>query len=181
MRTRLLESLETLVRTSQQPPEDILAEVVRRVGEALRADRCFLCLRHPPTRQSRGAFVWRREDSIPDLTPEQKEWSDETVLPPEDPLYAAALAHRPSVYVDDVRTAPRELLNRYFEERSFGHRALIHAHIVGEGELWGILQPSVFGRPRAWTPSDKALMEPLLPRLVPVVRAYVTTHGPKGL
>ncbi|OJH42688.1 GAF domain-containing protein [Cystobacter ferrugineus] len=167
------ELLETLVKPPHSHPEQLLNEVVRRVGEGVHADRCFLWVRQPATRRSRGAVVWRRDESVPDLTPEQREWIDETLFPPEDPLYAAALAHWPSVYVNDVRTAPREVLNRDFEDRYFGHRALIHAHIVGEGELWGILQPCVFGQPREWTPEDRALIEPLLPRLVPVVKTFL--------
>jgi GAF domain-containing protein len=117
--------------------------------------------------------VWRRDESVPDLTPEQRAWADENIFSAEDPLYAAALACHPSVYVDDVRTAARAVVNRDFEDRNFDHRALIHAHIVGDGELWGILQPCVFGRPREWTDADRELIEPLLSRLAPVVKAFV--------
>jgi GAF domain-containing protein len=169
----ILDSIETLLKSPQESPEHVLQEVVRLVGEAVHADRCFLWVRKPSTRQGRAAFVWRRDESVPDVTPELKAWMDETRLPAEDPLYAAALARRPSVYVNDVRVAPREVLNRDFEDRYFGHRALIHAHVVGDGELWAVLQPCVYGQPREWKQADRDLIEPLLSRLAPVVKAFV--------
>ncbi|WP_437624514.1 GAF domain-containing protein [Sorangium sp. So ce1151] len=174
MRSPILEFINARPREAPLPtPEQLLNDVVWLVGEALHADRCFLWVRRPSTRLSRGAFVWRRDESVPDLTAEQRAWVDESIFPAEDPLYAAALACHPSVYVDDVRTAARSMVNRDFEDRNFGHRALIHAHIVADGELWGILQPCVFGRPRGWTDADRELIEPLLPRLAPVVKAFV--------
>lgn len=173
MQSSLLDSFETLLGAPDRPAEAILGETVRLVGEALHADRCFLCIRNPATRQSRIAFVWRRDESVPDVRPEYLEWVDETPLPAQDPLYAAALAGRPSVYVADIQTAPPDVLNRDFEARTFGHRALIHAHVVENSELWGILQPCMFDSPRAWTSTDRAFIESLLPRLVPVIRAYV--------
>ncbi len=174
----LLEAFETLLGAPDHTPQVVLNEAVRLTGEALHADRCFLCIRNPATRQSRIAFVWRRDETVPDVRPEHREWVDETPLPAEDPLYAAALAGRPSVYVDDVENAPPSVLNRDFEARTFGHRALIHAHIVEAGELWGILQPCVFDAPREWVESDRIFLEAFLPRLVPVVRAFVWGENP---
>lgn len=174
MQSSLLNAFETVLGAPSQTPEAILNEAVRLVGEALHADRCFLCVRNPATRQSRIAFVWRRDETVPDVRPEHREWVDETPLPAEDPLYAAALAGRPSVYVNDVEAAPPGVLNRDFEARTFGHRALVHAHLVENGELWGILQPCVFGQPRTWTDADRFVIETVLPKLAPVVRAFVT-------
>lgn len=173
MQSSLPDALESLLGAPDQSPEKVLYDVVRLVGEALHADRSFLCVRNPDTRRSRIAFVWRRDESVPDVRPEHREWVDETPLPTEDPLYAAALAGRPSVYVDDVQTAPPDVLNRAFEARTFGHRALAHAHVVENGVLWGILQPCVFGQPRRWSPAERAWLESLLSRLAPIIRAFV--------
>jgi len=170
--------LETLLGAPGQPPQTRLNEAVRLVGEALHVDRCFLCIRHPETRRSRIAFVWRRDETVPDVRPEHRQWVDETPLPAEDPLYAAALAGRPSVYVDDVLTAPPNVLNRAFEARTFGHRALVHGHVAEGDTLWGILQPAVFGQPRVWTAADRTFLENLLPRLVPALRAFVRVENP---
>lgn len=155
-------------------PGDTLSEVVRTVGMTLNADRCFLYVRQPDQARGRTAFCWRKNDQVPDKNTVQPDWQpDTTDLPAGDPLIRAGLAMKPSVYVDDVETATPDVLNREFEEETFGHRALIHAHIQQDGQLWGILQPCVFGRPRHWTDGEKAQIEAILPRLQPVIRAYV--------
>lgn len=173
MNSSLTDAFDALLGAPGQSSEVILNETVRLVGEALHADRCFLCVRNPATEQSRIAFVWRRDDSVPDVAPEHHAWADDAPILAEDPLYTAAIDLRPSVYVDDVETAAPEVLNRAFEAEHFGHRALIHAHIVAEGTVWGILQPAVFGKPRVWTDVERAWLEALLPKLVEPVRMFV--------
>lgn len=169
-----LKSVENLLVSPQATPKYVLNEIVKMVGETLQVDRCFLWIRQPVTSLSRGAFVWRRNDRIPNLTPEQMNWNDETWLPSQDPLYAAALNCKPSIYVTDVTTESSDIINSQFEEVNFGHRALIHAHIISENELWGILQPCMFGEPRQWLQEEKDLMETLLPKLVPIVKIFVS-------
>ncbi|QJW89664.1 GAF domain-containing protein [Spirosoma taeanense] len=153
-------------------PGKTLDRVVGLVGSTLNADRCFLYIRQPDRQRGRIAFCWRQNEEIPNFI--QPNWQpDTTDLPQEDPLIRAALAMRPSVHVDDVETAAPETLNREFERKTFGHRALIHAHIQQYGQLWGILQPCVFGQPRHWTENEKTQIEAMLPRLQPVIAAYV--------
>jgi GAF domain-containing protein len=152
-------------------PVEALTQAVRLVGRALLADRCFLYVRQPAQNQGRTAFCWRQSRDIPDaILPDYK--PDTTDLPAEDPLIRAGLAGKPSVFVDDVETAGPDVLNRDFEARNLGHRALIHAHIHDTDGLWAILQPSVFGWPRHWTDSEKAWIESLLSVLLPIVRDY---------
>lgn len=154
-------------------PTETLNDVVQAVGLALRADRCFLYVRQPDREHGRIAFCWRKDDTIPDVI--QPDWQpDTTDLPQEDPLFRAAIEGRPSVYVNDVDTATSDVLNQEFEQKTFGHRALIHAHVHAENELWGILQPCVFGEPRQWTSDEKMEIGSILPRLYPVIRQYVT-------
>lgn len=158
----------------KQSPADTLDQVVQTVGSSLNADRCFLYVRQPDQARGRTAFCWRKNDQVPDKNTIQPDWQpDTTDLPAEDPLIRAGLAMKPSVYVDDVEMAAPDVLNREFERETFGHRALIHAHIQQDGQLWGILQPCVFGSPRHWTDGEKAQIEAILPRLQPVIRAYV--------
>ncbi len=153
-------------------PEKTLNRVVETVGLSLNADRCFLYVRQPEKEHGRIAFQWRKNDTVPDVI--QPDWQADTVdLPQEDPLFRAALELRPSVYVDDVETADSDVLNRAFEHKTFGHRALIHAHIVTDGQLWGILQPCVFGQPRSWTVDEKLQIEAILPRLQPIIAHFV--------
>jgi GAF domain-containing protein len=157
-------------------PADTLHSVVESVGTALNADRCFLYVRQPDNGRGRTAFCWRKNEEVPDKNTIQPDWQpDTTELPAEDPLIRAGLAMKPSVYVDDVETASPGVLNRKFEEETFGHRALIHAHIQQDNKLWGILQPCMFGRPRHWTDEEKTQIEAVLPRLQPVIEAYVAS------
>lgn len=152
--------------------EKTLNKVVQTVALALNADRCFLYVRQPDRQRGRIAFQWRSNASIPDVI--QPDWqADTTELPQEDPLFRAAIELRPSVYVDDVETAGPDVLNQAFERKIFGHRALIHAHIQMDEQLWGILQPCVFGQPRHWTDEEKAQLEAILPRLQPIIAQFV--------
>ncbi|MBC8084920.1 MAG: GAF domain-containing protein [Hymenobacter sp.] len=164
------DSLLVTIATAEAPAAT-LDRVVEQVGQYLRADRCFLYVRNPAAGQGRIAFCWRKNEAVPN--PIHAWQADTTELPEQDPLFRAALAARPSVFVEDVETATPDVLNREFEHQTFGHRALIHAHITDDGQLWGILQPCVFGQPRHWTPQERAAVEAVLPLLVPVIQAYI--------
>ncbi|AHJ98208.1 GAF domain-containing protein [Hymenobacter swuensis] len=168
----LLPAVQTALHKDVAPAAAFNA-VLQLVGEYLRADRCFLYVRDPAAGRGRIAFCWRHTAAIPDP---RHDWQDDTTdLPRQDPLFRAALAARPSVYVEDVETAPPTVLNRAFEHETFGHRALIHAHITENGQLWGILQPCLFGVPRVWMPAEHAAVESVLPLLLPVVQQYMHT------
>ncbi|MGA0557367.1 GAF domain-containing protein [Larkinella sp. VNQ87] len=165
--------IEEILRVGQNPAE-ILNQVVQAVGTTLNADRCFLYVRQPDQGRGRIAFCWRKNKDIPDKNTIQPNWQpDIDDLPTKEPLIRAGLAMKPSVYVDDVETAGPEVLNRQFEQETFGHRALIHAHIQRDHQLWGVLQPCLFGHPRHWTDQEKAQIEAILPRLQPVIAAFV--------
>ncbi|WP_460639558.1 GAF domain-containing protein [Larkinella harenae] len=171
----LAATIDNIVQAGHSPSET-LSLVVQCVGTALNADRCFLYVRQPDQERGRTAFCWRKNEKISDKNTIQPNWQpDTTTLPAEDPLIRAALAMKPSVYVDDVETAGPEVLNRQFERETFGHRALIHAHIHQDNQLWGILQPCLFGRPRHWTDEEKTQIETLLPLLQPVIAAFVAS------
>lgn len=175
-----MDSIQALSQTINQlilanyPPAQTLDKVCECVGLALEADRCFLYVRQPEHHRGRTAFCWRRHPGIPDKNTIQLDWQPDTdELPAQDPLIRAGLAMKPSVYVDDVQTASPQVLNQHFEQETFGHRALIHAHIQADNQLWGILQPCMFGHPRHWTSEEKTTIEAILPCLQPVIAAYV--------
>jgi GAF domain-containing protein len=172
--TPLPEPIETLLN-SALPPGPVLYDLLGLIGEELKADRCFLYLRNPQSVMGKIAFCWCRDASIPDVT--EPAWKTDISIALKDPLFAAALKAEPSIYIDDVKTADPAVVNREFEAHTFGHRALIHAHITEGRKLWGILQPCVFGQPRAWTPAERRLIEAILPRLKPLVMAYVKESG----
>lgn len=50
------------------------------------------------------------------------------------------------MFVDDVETAGAEVVNLPYEREVFGHRTLIHAPVYQNGQLYGILEPCVFGQ-----------------------------------
>jgi len=117
-----------------------LNQVVEIVGTMLEADRCFLYVRQPHLGRGRTAFCWRKNQDVPDKNTVKPNWQiDTNELTAQDPLIRAGLALNPSVYVYDVETTTPEVLNRQFERETFGHQALIHAHIQGNQRLWGIL------------------------------------------
>jgi GAF domain-containing protein len=168
-----LVNLQALLRVGAPP--DQLQHALDFIGPFLRADRCFLYVRDPAQARGRIAFVWRLDEAVPDP---RHDWQDDTgELPRQDPLFRAALAARPSVFVDDVTEAGPEVLNQDFERTTFGHRALVHAHITEHGQLWGILQPCIFGHPRHWTPAERDFLDAAVPLLLPVVQAYMRGLG----
>ncbi len=157
------------------PPAERLQAALDLVGPQVRADRCFLYVRDPAQGRGRIAFVWRLDEAVPDP---RHDWQDDTGdLPQQDPLFRAALAARPSVYVEDVSEAGPDVLNQEFERLTFGHRALVHAHIIEHEQLWGILQPCVFGHPHHWTAAERAYLDGAVPLLLPVVQDYMRSLG----
>ncbi|MBD0334046.1 MAG: GAF domain-containing protein [Cyanobacteria bacterium Co-bin13] len=160
---------------AKNTPEAIFTALMPALGEQLGCDRTFLYLRSPQHRIGRVPFCWRRSEGIPEVY--DPDWKPEPPsLVKEDPMFAAAVRAEPSIFVDDVETASPEVLDPAFEAKTFGHRALIHAHLRQDGELWGILQPAVFGRPQFWTQAEQTLIETTVTRLTPVAIAYVAEH-----
>lgn len=152
--------------------DQILLELMTVIAETLAADRCFLYVRDPKTRLGKVAFCFCRNQEVPDLTSDRFK-PDSFGLEVKDPLFAAALSCRATVFVNDIETADPQVVNRNFEKKQFGHRALIHAHLYSGGNLWGILQPCVFGYSRQWTDSDRQLIKMAVNRATPLVRRYV--------
>jgi len=166
-------NLETLF-TDELQPEVFFNLLLPAICQELQTDRCFLHLRQPQTRLYR-VFCWRRCHEFPDLTTEG--WQTEEAWELDDPMFAAAMRCVPPIFVEDIETAGPDVLNVEFERQYLGHRALIHAHICGDGTLYGILQPCLFGETRVWSEADQRLVKALLQRLAPIVIDYVATAG----
>ncbi|MEO0408435.1 MAG: GAF domain-containing protein [Cyanobacteria bacterium P01_A01_bin.135] len=153
-------------------PAQVMEAILPYLGQQLRCDRIFVYLRCPETRQGRVPFCWRHSSEIPLVY--DPHWKPEPEgLGDEDPMFAAALALEPSIFVEDVETASPNVLNRKFEAENFGHRALVHAHLGIERQLWGVLQPSMFDRPRKWNAEDRALVQRAAAWLTPLAMEYV--------
>ncbi len=68
-------------------------------------------LRNPQTKFGKVVNCWRRNLEIPNV--DDYQWKKEPEsLPQEDPLFAAALHTKPSVYVEDVNTASTKKCDR---------------------------------------------------------------------
>ncbi len=160
--------------TDYKEPVAVFTALLPEIGEVLQCDRIFLYLRNPQTKFGKVVSCWRRTLEIPDI--DDYQWKKEPEsLRQEDPLFAAALQTKPSVYVEDVNTASIDIVNKDFEQKTFGHRALVHAHLCKDGQLWGILQPCIFGKPRIWTKSDRLIISQIEPKLIPLVIKYINS------
>jgi GAF domain-containing protein len=160
-------------------PEAVLSELMPAVGKYLECDRCFIYVRDPQTRWGGVPFCWRKNVNIPVVYNEHWQLEPES-LASEDPMFAAALQTQPSIFVEDVLATADRILNRQFEAENFGHRALIHAHLCHAGQLWGVLQPCVFARPRHWTQVERATIDLLVDKITPIVVRYVREQGDRG-
>ncbi len=164
--------------SSSLSSEDFLASLMPTVGEFLNVDRCFLYLRNPQTQLGRVPFCWTRDAGIPTLY--DQDWKPEPdALTDEDPMFAAALRTEPSIFIEDVEATSSEVLNAQFEKENFGHRALIHGHVCDQGQLWGVLQPCVFGCPRVWSQDERLTINQLIQEITPKAVAYVKAHSPQ--
>jgi GAF domain-containing protein len=175
----LPKAIKSILEISTEP-DSVFAALLPALGEVLQCDRCFLYLRNPQTKLGKTAHWWRRNQEIPEITDSDWRLEPES-LPKEDPLFAAALRTDPSVYVEDVETASPEVVNQEFEHENFGHRALIHAHLCQDGQLWGILQPEIFGQKRVWSAFDRAIITQLETKLTPLAVAYIQAASPSKM
>lgn len=153
-------------------PDAVFAALLPELGGVLACDRIFLYLRDPQTTMGKVPYCWRRSEEYPEIL--DPDWKKEPEsLPQEDPLFAAALRTEPSIFVEDVETANPSILNKEFEHKEFGHRALIHAHLCDNNLLWGVLQPCVFGQPRVWTDFDRFVINKVTEKIAPLAVAFV--------
>ncbi|MGB3201592.1 MAG: GAF domain-containing protein [Nodosilinea sp.] len=152
-----------------------MSDVLAVLGQQLHCDRVFLYMRSPQSKMGRVPFCWRARPSVPVIY--DPDWKPEDpALVQDDPMFAAAIDTQPSLFIEDVETADPEVLNREFERQTFGHRALIHAHLSLERNLWGILQACVFDHPRTWSQSDRRTIEQSVAWLTPIAMTYVRSH-----
>jgi GAF domain-containing protein len=164
------------ILATYQAPDALFSNLLPALGEFLRCDRCFLYLRYPQTRRGRVPFCWVRTPDVPVVY--DADWKPEPPsLPEEDPMFAAALRAEPSIFIEDVQTADPQILNQQFEQESFGHRALIHAHLCQDGELWGVLQPCIFHQPRVWNEDERLVIQHLVQKITPAAVAYVNANA----
>ena len=159
-------------------PDALIGCLMEVYGRAVGADRCLMFLYEPDKGLSRCTHAWqarpewalaRLSDAWEPLPPD---------LPQEDPMFAMALRSPEALYIDDVMTADPGLVNGPYELENFGHRSLIHAPLLENGRLYGILEPCTMAEPRSWTQADKTVTVWTQERLLPVAKRYIAAHCP---
>jgi GAF domain-containing protein len=155
-----------------QEPKALFDALMPVLGETLKCDRVFLYVRNPDTQIGIVPVCWRLRSDIPEVL--DSDWKQEPAsLTSEDPMFAAAVRTEPSIYIQDVENTSPDILSVEFERSSFGHRALVHAHLCHQNQLWGILQPCMFNHPRVWSEFDREIISSVEEKLTPVVVDYV--------
>ncbi len=172
MTDQILPPVLEQILSDSKTADAVFSALVPALGEVLNCDRVFLYLRNPETQTGRTPYCWCRNSNYPDVSGAQWKKEPES-LGEEDPLFAAALRTEPSIFVEDVETANPEVVNKDFEAKEFGHRALIHAHLCADGLLWGVLQPCIFDRPRVWTDFDRQVIAAVTEKISPWAVAFV--------
>jgi GAF domain-containing protein len=140
----------------EQDPNVIFTALMSALCETLSCDRCFLYLRNPRTSKGAITHCYSRSPEFADLT--GLTFIEEGEIAANDPLMALAFRTPEAVFVDDIETASEAVVNVVYEQEAFGHRALIHAPIYHQGQLYGILEPCVFKHPREWTSYDRSII-----------------------
>jgi GAF domain-containing protein len=159
--------------SNNKTADAVFSALMPALGDILKCDRVFLYLRHPLTQIGKVPYCWCRNSNYPKVR--DADWKKEPEsLAKEDPMFAAALRCEPSIFVEDVETANPAIVSKDFEAKSFGHRALIHAHLCSDGLLWGILQPCIFDRPRIWTEFDRQIIAAVVEKISPLAVDYIT-------
>lgn len=157
--------------TANQEADAVFTALMPALCNAMKCDRCFLYIRHPPTQQGCITHCYSRNPDFPNLA--GANWIEEGDIAAKDPLMAIAFRTPEAVFVDDIETAGVEVVNLLYEQQVFGHRALIHAPVYQNGHLYGVLEPCVFEHPRVWTKSDRSLTAFVQDRLGSLVVSYL--------
>ena len=159
-------------------PDELLGALMPALSAALDCDRCAVFLRDPASRLSRMTHVWQRRPEYA-LAREGRDWRVEApTLAEDDPMFAVALRDPAALYIEDVLSADPALVNGPYEVEHFGHRALVHAPLYYDGEMYGILEPCVMGAPRVWSEADRVIVAEVQERVAPAAAAYVAANCP---
>lgn len=164
--------LETIFAV-EQDPNVVFTVLMSALCEALQCDRCFLYLRNPKTNRGTITHCYSRCSEFADLT-------GSTFIEAEtatDPLMVMAFRTPEAVFIEDIETANIEVVDVTYEREVFGHRALIHAPIYYNNQLYGILEPCVFGYPREWTDDDRSIINFVQPRAAIVASNYLQQYA----
>ncbi|MBT6204101.1 MAG: GAF domain-containing protein [Rhodospirillaceae bacterium] len=158
--------------------DTLFGSLMEIYGRAVSADRCLMFLFAPEKGLSRCTHAWQAR---PEWALERSVDAWEPVpegLAQEDPMFGVALSDPNALYIDNVMTADQELVNGPFELENFKHHSLVHAPLLEDGKLYGILEPCTMAAPRTWTEHDKVVTAWVQERLLPVAQRYIAANCP---
>lgn len=164
--------LETIFAV-EQDPNVLFTALMPALCEALQCDRCFLYLRNPTTNRGTITHCYSRCSEFADLTGSTFTEAEAA----NDPLMAMAFRTPEAVFIENIETASAEVINVSYEREAFGHHALIHAPIYHDDQLYGILEPCVFGHPREWTYDDRAIINFAQQRSATIALNYIQQYA----
>jgi GAF domain-containing protein len=171
---RLPALLENLIMGESDPQQSLdqrLTALMQTLCQVWSCERCFLCLRDPQSSLTRITHSHCTRSDRESLL--ESSWMLEDAAILSDPLMILAFQSPHPVYVEDVKTADASTIDLAYEQQVFKSRALIHAPIYAQGQLYGILEPCVFDQPRIWTEADRWVTVQMQQRLSPLVLAYL--------
>lgn len=150
----------TAILQDHQDPDAVFTALMPAVVDILQCDRCFLFIRDPQRQRTRITHGYSRKSRWPTMV--QSDWSQESPdLNANDPLTLSAYESPEAHFIEDIETASQGTLDINLERSVFGHRALVHAPIYHDEELYGVLEPCVFETPRQWTEGDRTFIHRL--------------------
>ena len=168
--------LHNALNAHQHSPDQRLASVVEALVRTLWTDRAFIYMRDQVARQVAYTHLhandpnWRRFS----LGRWSREPDPETL---SEPMLKRAFSDPRAHFIDDIETAPPDVLNKHFERSFFGHRALIHAPLYQGATFYGILETATRHQPRIWSTDEKDLIRWLQPRTAELCQAYLAARS----
>jgi len=144
--------------------------------DVLDCDRCLLFLRDPATRKTRCTHGYHTDPAFAFDRPDQGWVPHPPSIETDDPMFAEAMRNPDALFIEDIETAPSDLVNAAYEREHFKHRALIHAPLQHDGKLYGVLEPCTMTEPRAWSEADREITAWTIKQLTPIAMDYIAAN-----
>ncbi len=156
--------------------DEKMTKLMQELCDALNCDRCLLFLRDPDTRKGRCTHGWETDPGFAFDRPDDG-WADEPAnLEAEDPMFAEAMHNPEALFIEDIETAPPDLVNAEYEREVFKHRALVHAPLRHGDKVYGILEPCTMVEPKAWSEQDREITAWTMKQLTPIAIDYIAAN-----
>lgn len=156
--------------------DDKMARLMEVLCDVLACDRCLLFLRDPETRKTRCTHGYETDPGFAFDRPDEGWVAHPTTIETDDPMFAEALRNPEALFIEDIETAPSELVNAEYERKHFKHRALIHAPLRHDGKLFGVLEPCTMEEPRVWSADDREVTAWTMKQLTPIAMDYIAAN-----